>query len=114
MNVGPDWKRNLDALGSFLGPTGPVSSRSEPAHMPEVQYGSELLRELVAYGESGAPLDTLAERVGAKYGAAAMAAKTLEGARLIAVDWSAVVPLARLTPTGWQIARLATAPAAAG
>ncbi len=103
MNTNPEWKRNLDALSSFLGPTGPTGASSS-AQIPEVTLGSELLRALAAQDDGGSSLDLLAEKIGGKYAQAAGAAKSLEAARLITVDWSAVVPVARLTAAGRQIA----------
>lgn len=107
----PAWKRNLEALGSFLGPTGPTAPSSAGAG-PVTDTGSRLLQALASEGESGAPLDAIAERIGAKFRESADAAQALEAARLILIERTGVVPVLRLTQAGWQIAN-AAAPARA-
>ena len=106
MSSTPDWKRNLDALGAFLGPTGPTAKNAGGA--PSVtDVGSKLLQALAFAGESGAPLDALAERIGASFRVCAEAAQSLEMARLISIDRSDVIAVVRLTEVGRQIAAAA-------
>ena len=108
--VTPNWKRNLDALGSFLGPTGPTR-QTGTGGVPGSDPGIRLLRELALVNGYAADLDALAERVGAKFRDCAEAAHTLEAARLVLIDRSGVVPNIRLTEAGRQIALASQSPA---
>lgn len=112
MNSKPEWKRNLDALSAFLGPTGPAGGSAAAAGSAD-DISSGLLQALAKTGgDSGTALDHLAESIGANYRVSAVAAKSLEEARLIEVDWSGVVPVVTLTAAGRQIAVTAATPLA--
>ena len=112
MSSTPDWKRNLDALDAFLGPTGPTAKYAGGA--PSVtDLGSKLLQSLAFAGEAGSPLDTLAERFGVSFRECANAAHTLEAARLISIDRGGVVPTVKWTAAGRQVASAAPLASAA-
>ena len=106
MSVKPDWKRNLDAVGAFLGSSAPAKAAA-PDNVPGAQVseaGGNLLKLLASVGSEGAALDEIAERIKMNYRDMAAAAKPLEDARLIVVSREGLVPMVRLTDAGHQIA----------
>ena len=107
MSNSTDWKRNIEALGSFLGPSGPTSAGASLV----TDTGSKMLQALESAGATEVPLDAICERIGVTIREAANAAESLESARLILVERNAVIPVIRLTEAGRQIAvAAATAP----